>query len=498
MAVFNNELPLFLFLLEAAKAVNILHRPDKAGDSLLFSALELTGYNCRNSLDFRECTDCSCSDSLAILLGASWVFAFGLDDSRASDSFGPFRNAKDQFPSAMGWKVFFNHLKVQRAQLGKIADRNKWAVPEEALEPLQNAQVLDLHAMKIYKSLQNNHVGVPVDIFLTYQSRLDEAKYPTVYHFIPENAQVAEMALRMGFHDIDHDIKHGRPPLACAYAYCTNGLHYIYWLIQRGANLQRRISPLREGDDRLKTHGIFSAHCVMYRLGQSCFGIQLTSEHANVFTLIATRILPLCLTDSCFCACSVEGCTPFVYMFKGWFDFWPLTEPEKFARLDFTSIFQGLSTATIDSLYLTAARVACFRTLGLTHTCCNASAIVEHGWPHKDKDHDDVEEIRQEESTLLKVLEEMVEEFANRTANLTGDLARLHDCWEEYWIDYVPIVLQRMSYGRMTEEERRDAEMIGVVWKTETEDDRASGRKREEDAAEAAIRHCFRELDLVA
>ncbi|KAK6844419.1 hypothetical protein PG995_014529 [Apiospora arundinis] len=370
MAAIKNRLPLFPFLLERAMAAKMLERDIQQGNKprecLLKIALTATNQICRNGSQFRECTSCNCSESLEMLLSAGAVLK--IDDLQSLRS--------NQPPSAKGLKVFFTHLKVQREQLQDIAQRNEWAIRDH-LSLIQNDRLLDLHASTIYKALTSNYIGTPPNIAPLYQTSVSRnaTNHPKlVYHFIPENPQLAEWVFQMGFQDVDFDIKYGKPPLTHA-----EDPDYLTWLLQKGANLERRIWP-REGDQS-NTRGVFSAHFVMFRLV---------------------------------------------------------------------------------------------------------------------REQNDVEEIQQEESELLDVLEEMVDEFTNRTAQVpAGDAAHLQACWKDYWLHYVPNALR---YNRMTEEEREKAEMIGVVWTTETvgrEATSSSGAKPEEETVENTLRKYIRKLDLI-
>ncbi|KAK8024966.1 hypothetical protein PG990_002789 [Apiospora arundinis] len=503
MAAIKNRLPLFPFLLERAMAAKMLERDIQQGNKprecLLKIALTATNQICRNGSQFRECTSCNCSESLEMLLSAGAVLK--IDDLQSLRS--------NQSPSAKGLKVFFTHLKVQREQLQDIAQRNEWAIRDH-LSLIQNDRLLDLHASTIYKALTSNYIGTPPNIAPLYQtsvSRIATNHPKLVYHFIPENPQLAEWVFQMGFQDVDFDIKYGKPPLTHA-----EDPDYLTWLLQKGANLERRIWP-REGDQS-NTHGVFSAHFVMFRLGW--FPEWHHPIDANTLASITARILPLSLADLCYCFCSAQGCTPFVYLLKGSnlpfyakeasraegkkgiyeYTYWKRLRD--IAEYDLITLSHGIPTEIVRSLYLAAVRFLCFCLLDLTHTCCKAREVVRDDYHYVVREQNDVEEIQQEESELLDVLEEMVDEFKNRTEQVpAGDAAHLQACWQDYWLHYVPNALR---YNRMTEEEREKAEMIGVVWTTETVDREAassSGAKPEEEMVENTLRKYIRKLDLI-
>ncbi|KAK7949408.1 uncharacterized protein PG986_010294 [Apiospora aurea] len=67
----------------------------------------------------------------------------------------------------------------------------------------------------------------------------------------------------------------------------------------------------------------------------------------------------------------------------------------------------------------------------------------------------------------------MVDKFTDRTARCVSDdsLQSLQDCWNNYRRDYVPEVLRTLKNSRMTEEECKNAEIIGVMWEDEDSGD---------------------------
>ncbi|KAK7919985.1 hypothetical protein PG985_008007 [Apiospora marii] len=383
---------------------------------------------------------------------------------------------KIETASARGRRTFFSHLKKQREQLRKIALRHQWAT-RKCLGLMQETSVLDLHASTIRKVLLDNGIEVPVDLVLTANDTIH------VYDLISKNAQIAEMLFQMGFRDIDFDIPYGEPPLTK-----SPEPDYIYWLIERGADLKRRIRPVV--NDQYKTSGIFSAHFVMFNLGHN-----MKKGHTQTMVSTIARILPISLTDHCSCQCSTDGCTPFIYMLKGYYG--DASEPCGIADMDFINMSNGLPIGIIKSLYLSVARFACFESLDLTHTCCDALRIVWYGWSYVVKVPDEGVEIQQEESALLSLLDEMVDELAGRIDQITGDPAQLQACWENYWEDYVYAVLNELDKDQMTEEERHGAETIGVVWESEAEDETVCIDKPVEDTMEVKINRLFRELESI-
>ena len=93
---------------------------------------------------------------------------------------------------------------------------------------------------------------------------------------------------------------------------------------------------------------------------------------------------------------------------------------------------------------------------------------------------------------LIKVLDIMVDEFQGRIDDVSGDATQLQVCWQDYWTNRVPEVLQKLEDQKMTLAERQCAELIGVVWKGNEPVDK-TGNPYEPDTSD----HWCYELDLI-
>ncbi|KAK8117910.1 uncharacterized protein PG998_006191 [Apiospora kogelbergensis] len=493
VAVYENTLPQFPSLLESTYIPGIIRRESSSGTSQLYTALSLTGEHCRVKFSMSdECTHCCCSDSFRMVLEAGAVLSqYELGQPLKLSG------------SARSWRVFLSHLKPQRQKLKDVVNGSDIWTLQQRLRVLPQGAVLDLQAGTIFRTLKQHKVQVPIDPILSkcWDTKLDE--YPTVHFLLPHKVQIAEMAFQLGFEDVDYNIQCGTrlPPLLI-----PNEPEYTKWLIERGAKLKRLIWPSAD-DQSPPPRGIFSAHYVMYNLPLPYDGGGPWCPDPTTVSILRW-IMPLDARDSCDCACSIEGCTPLLYKFKDNH----LDIGSSKTRTTILSIIpQGLSVSLMKTLYLDTMRFACFTALGLTHTCCNARAIITEGAPYFVKDQGDVEEIQEEEGDLIELLSELVHEFWDRISQMDGHNEQLRSCWEDYWTDRVARALQALEGSRMTEEEKQGAESVGVVWesgrmyRSECECKGENSQHPNETGARAAgphdngtLEYCEHELDLIA
>ncbi|KAK8045486.1 hypothetical protein PG993_005510 [Apiospora rasikravindrae] len=452
-----NLLPCLPSLLPAAKAAgSVIQQTNSRHETALYTAMRMSTEFCGTTDRAFECAHCSCCDSLVTLLEAG-ALVCGADLYRLS-------NLPHPLP-LRAWRHFISQLKAQRENLKILALRNTWAV-ENYLDILQLDQVLDLHAFAVYKSLQTRGIDVPIYTGLT--SYWENYRWLTVFDYIPpHNFSVHDLAFQLGFRDIDSGPHYGYLPPLCRS--CNFG--YINWLLQQGADLKRRIwSP---GDRQPQTTGLTSAHYLLHNVVPHHPNLLHASRRQppdyafHTQLQIVTRALSG-LADDCWCACSTEGCTPFIYLLKSYFG---MPEDTSMGNMRLAELLDGFSAETMKSFYLAAMRFAGFSALDLTHTCCNALIIILFEKPYQTKDRDEVEEIQQEESRLIGVLDEMVDEFEDMTADISGDSERFQALWEDYWDNRVPEILQELEGIQMTEAERQDAKLIGVMWESDTESD---------------------------
>ncbi|KAK8074084.1 hypothetical protein PG994_004983 [Apiospora phragmitis] len=232
---------------------------------------------------------------------------------------------------------------------------------------------------------------------------------------------MAEEAFQTGFRDIDYDSCYGTPPLTH-----SQNPEYTLWLLEHGADPKRRINS--RGELPVEGRGTISAHYMMYNIVS--LAIFMVAHSAPAHQRAVWRVIAMAgfiqVADFCSCACSSGGCTPFICMMKG----------------------------------CSVIRFDAFERLGLTHTCCWRPVCRR-----RVIDDAEVLEIQEEEEArLLNILNDIVEDFEGKVKDISNDLEELYAFRNDYWRCHVEPVLDNLADQRMTEEERQEAEAIGIKW----------------------------------
>ncbi|KAK8070639.1 hypothetical protein PG997_010842 [Apiospora hydei] len=401
VAAYENSLPLFPELLDAAIAADVFNERDNIAISVLQVAVEHTSFHCTNGDDGVECTQCSCSDSVSIVMDkCAELIAF---------DYQFYLCRRLEAASQRCRRLWLRHLKGQREGLKEFALRHRWAL-RAVQHVLESTEVLDLHATQVCKLLQQQDIQVPAHL-VPHEILQTSENHPSLYCMI-DSVDMAEQLFELGFREIDYDQHYGRQPLRTLYIHDP---HLSLWFLDHGADPQRliKLEGKVNGEDRWITTG----HEVMLRVGEwmdrygDSFGISGSHPYFEALSRITATICSAPLTDGCRCVCSPGGCTPFTCYLKG------RLRPSATDSLNHYKILQNLTAEEGKS------------------TC--------YTWdPDRTMDDDEVMEIQDEEHDLIETFKEL------------------------------PAILEEIESERMTEEERREAEMIGVAWVNNEEETR--------------------------
>ncbi|KAH0423899.1 hypothetical protein CcaCcLH18_11838 [Colletotrichum camelliae] len=136
-------------------------------------------------------------------------------------------------------------------------------------------------------------------------------------------------------------------------------------------------------------------------------------------------------------------------------------------------------------------RVCTFMVLPIRHTCCCSweftkgfSGWKTFKWTYRVYEEDEVEEIREEDTNELELLENLLAEFESKIDEMGCTPATF---FETYWIDRMGQVLQEIQDRPLPEEEVQGAERLGITLRVE--------ENRLEDRGQ--LEYWFRELDAI-
>lgn len=242
------------------------------------------------------------------------------------------------------------------------------------------------------------------------------------------------------------------------------------WLIDKGANLWK-LAP-----DGVSTIG----HELYSRIGELCNPRQRVEDNSmRHFFNLTQKLSHRDPRDSCRCACSNAGCTPFVRFLQA-----ALRAYSDFNHIDSVSEFIGRLPIILKETHTnvtkvqmrSAVRYVTFETLGIRHTCCHADPYITYKTRRPDEELD---ELRQEDHFLVARLENLVAEFEVELDQMGREryVNRRVSFWQGYWLPRMQQVLDFIEGAGIEDPEKAAAEEIGVVWHEHESD---KGKDRDE------------------
>lgn len=359
------------------------------------------------------------------------------------------------------------HLAKRRKELEQLAISH---LPSAEIRSLGLCKrlVLDLNAVNVLKCLAAHHYNTPIHLMAC--SVDDEDMYiktaVSVYVHIRDR-ETAEFAFSLGFDkktalldafryviwEVSIGVQTQTPP----------SLSYVEWLVDGGVQLESVI-PVDFMDKVI--HPATWAHYLMARLGSYYSWENAVDETSP--PSVAAVVLSGTIRDECLCYCSLHGCSPlskFLQAFEAgirpirvhqssWIDIQTI---ERLLIGLQTFISEGeLSCSWIPEAVL---RYLTFSTLGLRHTCC----VLDNSDCEGYLDPEEINEIHEEDSATLQLLERLVAEFQPDY----GRIVALGPLLRDRWLPKIREVLEEIQSQRLTEEELRKAEDYGVIWEQE-------------------------------
>ena len=490
--------------------LSTIDRLDCHGYHAVSYAVALSSRHCTLGTSPTACTNCDCTSALDLLLEQGPSFETW-PQRPGSPRFPVRRALLSQFlaPELLSGSSqsarlrLLEELKRRRVALARLARSYLSSFDCKQLG-LDRPQVLDSRVLEVITLL--NQKGIEVPRMLRPRLRKD-IYCGSVFHLLgfpgghlPDwntlSEWTADVAYQLGFRDVDGLDTNGMTPLqsSTSQPFIRQSVDpaYCLWLGSRGADPFNPYGPV----PRWGYPGHTPAHMLTFFCGGQHRWLTCSSRLVReIVTLVAGRRVP----DGCNCGCTVEGCettTLFTHQLQDNLlaRFVPCPRPGVNLRgpgdkSDPAGVAQRILAQLHDiSLNITQWRHVCLATirlltfdcLGLTHTCCSGrfSAKLRYDvsrpsdseyWAsiYKPLDPDEVTEIHEEDQAGLTLLEELVDEF-ERLCDGLGTF-QFGSFLTSHWAPRMEEALAKLNEVKMTAEELKRTQDIGVVWDVSSE-----------------------------
>jgi hypothetical protein len=359
-------------------------------------------------------------------------------------------------------------------------------LPCEAAQLLELSPdtVLDADARLVTKLLAKHNVPVPTSL------RVPDG-WQTIYYFLIDIVydlilpmeKYADLFYNAGFHDVHRTDGQNKSLLMMNIPEYTNCLSdasgFYLWLISKGLRLDHKSLRTTELGEQVP-HSPAALHvgkiittAIRMQWELTCnWSISMSLEkpwperlEEKEAGILLTTLLDETVSDNCICACSPYGCSALTAMLKEAERLTPeagMSSGKPFVNCLVRSL-NGARTDTWEGLTADIVRFLTSRKLLLTHTCCTWIS----GYPFGDFvifDEEDRDDIREEESEDLNMLESLMEEFEEAFRELKIPLLEFLDV---YW---EPTMCEVMQPGGVVDEDSEDkiAELGVVLQRTES------------------------------
>ncbi len=456
------EKPTCLRLLVQAASDELLDATDHTDASAINNALFLSGAQCRQGTRSNKCRRCRCAEPTAILVKAGCALPISL--------------SLQGFLDAASYRCKLRYIRAmrdRREKLKRLALANLPSTETERLG-LSREAVLDSMALEVLQLLKRRGIRVPnaLQPGSTMAPLYDLDSPPPVWSVYSALTNVfdADLFFRLGFHNTE--LPGEQYAIAIAYySQWGDNLQYLRWLKEHGTD----ILTLRLKSSDTGTGGVVSGHYTFWTIGiyisfgyPELHGIKLILLELTEAAKVADS---LDIPDSCQCRCSLRGCTPFIFLLKGIEFYSDYLEPdEKVVKMaDVLSIYlQAASVALEPKHHAAALRAFTFSALRIRHTCCKPYRNPNGRFIQPSPE--EVNEVEEEQAYELALLEELLEEFEEQVSTILQNqdqdrmISDLVHFWKVIWVDRMAEVRARLESIVLSEDERRRAEEIGVVW----------------------------------
>lgn len=382
------------------------------------------------------------------------------------------------------------HLAKRRKELEQLAVSYLTSAEIRSLS-LCEGSVLDWKAFDVQICLAAHHYNTPKHLMVVPVDGLDEYFEVTksVYVYIRDR-ETADFAFSQGFDKKTAFLDVFRRIIwevrNSVFYRIPYSFSYVEWLVDGGTQLESVI-PVEFMDKVI--YPSTWAHYLMAMLGQCCS--RENTCYGTFPTSVVAVVLSGTIRDGCLCHCSLNGCSPLSKFLQGFerrichvIDQSSCINLETIKHLS-DGLKTFISDEEISCSWISEAvlRYLTFSALGLRHTCC----VLENSHCDGYLDPEEINEIHEEDSATIQLLERLVAEFQADC----GNIAALEPLLQDIWIPKMKEVLEEIESQRLTEEELGKAEDHGVIW----EQKRSCGSK---EKGPTDLEGWMKELDDIA
>ncbi|KAJ3579339.1 hypothetical protein NPX13_g1225 [Xylaria arbuscula] len=475
---------------------------DAHGNFALDYALRYSSIICENGNSWRACFRCPCTRSIDIFLSLHW---------RCRIDFLLYCDSEMSHTARLR---MIDHLVSQRAELKALGHRFLPSVDTDRVSK-NDQSVLDSNAHRVAALLLRNGVNIPTSVRATllplpnYRKGFlgnlqphhgEESWVPplsitcdSIYHngfAFRSNCcdnKLANLLYEKGFHDVDSLDKWGQSPLLklfyCYYPRIKSWPSFALWLINHGADIMRPfpISYLEED-----SYYVYSA-CTIAHVALGCVftngTIRLSRSEMDSFRQLVSLVAPLDIPDACNCHCVETGCHTMKLFFEELWGtttersrsiFAPEAPIENSAVPEIAKKMSGLlrdlklDLSEWHRVAMLALRYFTFEALEIQHTCCRVPLRV------RELSEDDIADIEEENREKIELLETTLQDLHHAYCDFEHEDnhgGKVTSFLTAEWAPRMQRILADQEAMKMTEDERVQAEQIGVRWRPAGEDD---------------------------
>ncbi|EXL97722.1 hypothetical protein NOF04DRAFT_6913 [Fusarium oxysporum II5] len=363
-----------------------------------------------------------------------------------------------------GRKTIIRGLVERREDLKELSYRKLSPDEREGLE-IHQTRILDRNAAQVQHQLEAQGCPMPTRLSV-YTEDIGSSYYHESVYSIITNGEVAEYAHQLGFYYSDNEFADFICILVKSSSYFRwinpFSSSYLCWMIDHGTSISSRIPVRQPPSPEIEAT---AAHYFMASLGISdSLGQNLTLD--SPLTIVAIKVVfSETVVDGCRCWCSPGGCTPLMKLLEGISGRNRIVfgSQQSLSR-ETERLINGLLSAhwgqisDCQWIYAAIIRYYTFVTLGLRHVCCSIIKKISGPLPEEE-----LQEIEEEDSSLLGLFESLVTEFEDGRCH-DMSLEEFFEWMHMNWAPRMQEVREELASKRLTDQELRDAESIGVVW----------------------------------